>query len=231
MNTQLTMEPSQVLERPEAAIAETASGDDRALVAEAKSGRESAFGTLYERHRSKIYRVAFRILRNEQDAEDALQRSFQRAFTNLPRFREDASFSTWITRIVINEALMLLRQRRTKRALSENSDDGNGAHAAFDFPDFRPTPEQILVQTELRNAVTHAISKLRHNLRVVVLLREMQGLTSAETARRLGLTVGAVKARTFHARRHLRRHLERKLARTHAGLLIGARQQKGSADA
>src|SRR5215467_14859749 len=86
--------------------------DERLLVAQARSGHSGAFGALYERHKLKVYRTALRILRNQEDAEDAAQRSFQRAFTNLSRFRGDSTFSTWLTRIAINEALMILRQRR-----------------------------------------------------------------------------------------------------------------------
>lgn len=187
--------------------AKAASTDERLLVAQAKSGRSTAFGELYDRHRLKIYRTAFRILRNRQDAEDAVQRSFQRAFTNLCRFREDSTFSTWVTRIAINDALMLLRQRRAKTRLQENNDDTE-ATSVLDPADKGPTPEQAVVENELRVAVIHAISRLRKSLRIVALLRELQGLTSAETARRLGLTVSAVKARTFHARRYLRKYLE-----------------------
>jgi RNA polymerase sigma-70 factor, ECF subfamily len=165
-----------------------------------------AFGELYDRHRRKVYRTAFRILRNRQDAEDAVQRSFQRAFTNLCRFREDSTFSTWVTRIAINESLMMLRHRRADKAV-QGIDDTEGS-SVLDLADKGLTPEQALSENELRAAVIHAISHLREKLRTVVLLRELQGLTSAETARRLGLTVSAVKARTFHARRYLRKYLE-----------------------
>ena len=185
-------------------------GEERLLVAQAKSGDAGAFGELYERLRTRTYHVAFRILRNDHDAEDAVQRSFHRAFVNLSRFREDSGFSTWLTRIAINEALMMLRQRRPSTTLPENDNDAAGAHSSVDLSDDRPTPEQAMAQTELRSSVFHAISKLRHSLRVVVLLREIHGLTSAETARHLGLTVSAIKARTFLAKRLLRRHLENK---------------------
>jgi RNA polymerase sigma-70 factor, ECF subfamily len=222
MNAQHAIGVGARLERPHPFAAESPECDDRLLVADAKLGRTGAFGVLYERHHSKIYRTAFRILRNRQDAEDAVQRCFQRAFTNLTRFREDSTFLTWVTRIAINEALMLVRQRRPNKTLSEREDDGASSYSAFDLPDDRPTPEQVLAQTEVRDAVTHAISKLRHNLRIVVLLREVQGLTSAETARHLGLTVGTVKARIFHARRHLRRHLQRKLEGTRVSYSMGA---------
>jgi RNA polymerase sigma-70 factor, ECF subfamily len=196
--------------------AKAASTDERLLVAQAKSGRSSAFGELYELHRARIYHTVFRLLRNRQDAEDAVQRSFQRAFTNLCRFREDSTFSTWVTRIAINDALMLLRQRRANTRLQENNDDAE-APSVVDSADKGPTPEQALVENELRVAVIHAISRLHKSLRIVVLLRELLGLTSAETARRLGLTVSAVKARTFRARRSLRKYLELKYGAAGAG--------------
>jgi RNA polymerase sigma-70 factor, ECF subfamily len=183
--------------------------DERRLVTRAKSGHEDAFGELYERHRLKAYRTALRILRNQQDAEDAVQRGFQRALVNLQRFREDSTFSTWLTRIVINEALILLRQRHRREPLHENSVDAEQGGVGREIADGRPTPEEILCERERRATLQQAIGALRENLRVVVLHRELQGLTSAETARRLGLTVSAVKARTFHARRFLRKHLER----------------------
>jgi RNA polymerase sigma-70 factor, ECF subfamily len=192
------------------------SNDDRSLVAKAKSGHEDAFGELYVRHRLKAYRTALRILRNEQDSEDAVQRAFQRALMELKRFREDSTFSTWLTRIVINEALMLLRQRRTRAPRHNNNTDATQDDAAMNIPDRRPTPEQILCENESNTRLWKAIAGLRENLKVVVLHKEMQGLTSVETARRLGLSVSAVKARTFHARRSLREHLQRNNSRAGA---------------
>jgi RNA polymerase sigma-70 factor (ECF subfamily) len=207
MNVQ---EATPLTERRKGAQSGTVEGpstDERRLVTQAKSGSSTAFGELYDRHRLRLYHTAFRILRNRQDAEDAVQRSFQRAFTNLYRFREDSTFSTWVTRIAINDALMLLRQRRANRRLQENNDDTE-APSVLDSTDKGPTPEQALVENEMRVAVIRAISHLHKSLRIVVLLRELLGLTSAETARRLGLTVTAVKARTFRARRSLRKYLE-----------------------
>lgn len=196
------------LEGTPAVGGKNASTDELALVAEAKSGHSGAFGELYERNRMKLYRSAFRILRNPEDAEDAVQRSFQRAFTNIGRFREDSSFSTWMTRITINEALMLLRQRRVPCSLLQNEDANETWE--LDVADDRPTPDQALAEEELRSLVHQAIWRLRASLRSVILLRELQGLTTAETAQRLGLTVAAVKARLFHAKRHLARHLQQK---------------------
>jgi len=196
---------------PRAALRQSEKGvlrGDQALVLQAKSGHSGAFGELYERHRLKIYRSVLPILRNQQDAEDAVQQSFQHAFTNLHRFREESAFSTWVVRIAINEALMILRRRHVTTSALETNNDDVCATPLFDLVDEGPTPEQALAQKELRGLVTRAISRLRGKLRSVVLLRELQGLTSAETAQRLGLTISAVKGRTFHARRHLRRHLE-----------------------
>jgi RNA polymerase sigma-70 factor (ECF subfamily) len=184
--------------------------DELWLVAKAKSGHEDAFGELYKRHRLKAHRTALRILRNQQDAEDAVQRAFQRALVNLERFREDSTFSTWLTRIAINEALMLLRQRRTREPLLENRVDADQEYGDLDIADGGPTPEEVLCETERRAALLQAVGQLRENLRIIVLHRDLKGLTSAETAKLLGLAVSTVKARTFRARKVLRKHLERK---------------------
>jgi RNA polymerase sigma-70 factor, ECF subfamily len=189
------------------------SRDERWVVARAKSGHEDAFGELYELHRLKVYRTALRILRNQQDAEDAVQRAFQRALVNLERFREDSAFATWLTRIAINEALMLLRQRRGAQPLGENRPDEKERGGAVVVVDKRPTPEELLCEDERRAALLQAIGRLRENLRVVVLHRELKGLTCAETAQVLGLSVSAVKARALHAKRSLRKSLERKFQR------------------
>lgn len=199
--------------------ADAAMSEERRLVAKARSGCSSAFGALYERYRSRVYRTALRILRNPQDAEDAVQRSFQRAFTNLARFRGDSTFATWLTRVAINEALMLLRQRSANLRPLESGGDSGYELCLLNLMDKGPTPEEALAAKELRAAVTQAISHLRESLRTVVLLRELQGLTSAETARRLGLSAAAVKARVFHAKRYLRRHLERKLQTARTAVL------------
>ncbi len=199
MNVQDATPLTEIRERAHSGTGEAPSTDEQWLVTQAKSGSSTAFGELYDCHRLKIYHTAFRILRNRQDAEDATQRSFQRAFTNLGGFREDATF-------------MMLRHRRADKPVDGNNIDDTEGSSVLDLADKGLTPEQALAENELRAAVIHAISHLRENLRTVVLLRELGGLTSAETARRLGLTVPAVKARAFHARRFLRKHLDRRFA-------------------
>src|SRR5438046_5700451 len=104
----------------------------------------------------------------------------------------------------------MLRRRRVSTPLFETNNNDVNPTSAIGLPDDRPTPEQAFGEKESRAVVAHAICRLRKNLRTVALLRDLQGLSNAETARRLGLTVTAVKARTFHARRHLREHLEGK---------------------
>src|SRR5260370_13053582 len=115
--------------------------DEAWLVAKGKSGHEDAFGELYKRHQLRTYRTALRILRNQQDAEDAVQRAFQRALVNLERFREDSTFSTWLTRIAINEALMLLRKRRTREPLLENRVYAHQGDADLVIAAVGPPPE------------------------------------------------------------------------------------------
>lgn len=191
--------------------------DEHSLVAKAKSGHHEAFGELYKRYQLRTYRAALRILRNQHDAEDAVQRAFQQALVKLERFREDSAFSTWLTRIVINEALMMLRQRRLGEPLGGNRLGEEQRDRALVTVDKRPTPEQLLCENERHTALLQAIARLRGKLRVVVLYRELKGLTSAETAQLLGLSVTAVKARAFHARIVLRKSLERKF---HRGQLV-----------
>ena len=147
--------------------------DDHSLVARAKSGHDDAFGELYKRHKRNAHRAAHRILRNQQDAEDAVQSAFQRAHVNLQCFREDSTFSTWLTRIVINEALMLLRQRRKREPLRDNRVDASQVDDGVEIADCGPTPEEILCESERRATLRQAIAKLRQNLRVVVLHREL----------------------------------------------------------
>jgi RNA polymerase sigma-70 factor, ECF subfamily len=207
----------------------TDSHDDESwLVARAKSGHQDAFGELYQRYQLKSYRTALRILRHQQDAEDVVQRAFQRAFVSLEAFREDSTFSTWMTRVVINEALMVLRQRRMREPHHEGSVDTSQDDGGVQVADGRPTPEDVLCENEQRATLREAIAKLRKSLRVVVLHRDVEGLTSAETAELLGLSVSAVKARTFHARRFLKKHLERKLNRAS---LMNELQRKNAREA
>jgi RNA polymerase sigma-70 factor (ECF subfamily) len=123
-------------------------------------------------------------------------------------------------------SVALLLRRRTNTLFQENNIDDTEAPSVLDLADMGPTPEQALAETDRRTFVPQAISHLRESLRIVVLLRELEGLTSAETARRLGLTVSAVQARTFHARRCLRHNLERSYKAACSGFLIGTQNKE-----
>ena len=210
MNVQETAPLAEPREVAHGGTAGFTTTDDLLLVSQAKSVCSDAFGELYERHRLRIYHTVLRILGNRQDAEDAVQLSFKRAFRNVGRFRGDSTFSAWLTRIAINEALMHIRQRRASWPLSDNDSENVQTASALDPADEHPSPEQLLMRSELQTALLQAISHLRENIRSVIILKELQGLTCAETARRLGLTVSAVKARVFHGRRYLRKYLERR---------------------
>src|ERR1700722_20276755 len=122
--------------------------DESWLVARAKSGHEDAFGELYQRYQLKSYRTALRILRHQQDAEDVVQRAFQRAFVSLEAFREDSKIKNWLNCGVINEALMLLRKRLTRGPLHEGSVYCSRDEGGVEIADARPTPEEILCENE-----------------------------------------------------------------------------------
>src|SRR5215475_6768910 len=171
MNVHQIAAPTEPREAMHAGAPKLALIDESMVVSRAKSGCSYAFGELYERHRRTAYRTVYRILGNREDAEDTVQRSFQRAFIHLSRFRGDSRFSTWLTRIAINEALMLLRQRRTFTPLTDGDIESAQTAPLLCSSDEHPSPEQLVMRSELQRTVLHAISKLRGNLRSVVLLR------------------------------------------------------------
>ena len=193
--------------------------DEAGLVATAKSGNSEAFGELYQRYHRRLYATAFRILHNREDAEDAVQQSFQHALANLSRFREDARFPTWLTRIVINEALLLIRYRRKFREPSDAAEGQGVEEVLAERADGAPTPEKWCADQEVQVAVRNAISSLRSRLRRAVVLRDLDGCSIAETARKLSISVPALKARIHRARRHMRRHIERRHTAGHTAFL------------
>ena len=177
---------------------------DEELVAATKDGDELAFETLVKRHQRRIFALAFRYTRIREDAEDIVQETFQKAFVHLQKFEGKSSFSTWATRIAINQALMLLR---TRRALHEVPvDDSSGDHGTTpspDLADISPDPEATYLQKEKAQIVSTAIRRLRPGMRRAVELRELAELSTRETAGLMGLSVAAIKTRLFHARKEL----------------------------
>ena len=178
---------------------------DEGLVAATKRGDAPAFGELVIRHRRKVVSVAQRITNNREDAEDVAQESFHKAFLHLDAFQEESRFSTWLTRIAMNEAFMLLRRRRgIVEVLPENPDDGMRSHWEA-FVDRSPNPEESYLQRERTEFLAEAINRLGSKVRTTMLLRGMEERSVKETARILGTSIAAVKARVFQGRRKLRR--------------------------
>ena len=189
-----------------------ATADDGVLVAAAKVGDTEAFAILVERHQQRILACAMRIAGNQQDAEDAVQHSLHKAFTYLPKFEGRSAFSTWFTRIAINEALMLRRKNRTLREISIDGLQGSEEAApALEIPDSSPGPESSYFQREQQELLSAAMRELRPNLRQAIELRDLRELSVRETARITGLSIAAVKGRLFHARRQLREALRRNI--------------------
>lgn len=183
---------------------------DHAFALAAQRGDERAFGILFERYQHKIFAVALRYTRVPEDAEDIVQQTFQKAFIHLHQFAGKSSFSTWLTRIAVNEALMLLRRGRTLREVPiDDSSDDETANNSLEIADSGPDPEANYLKREETQALSEAIGKLRAGPRTAIELRELAELSTQETARRLGLSVAATKARVFHGRRKLRKTLQR----------------------
>jgi RNA polymerase sigma-70 factor (ECF subfamily) len=188
----------------------TLAGDESLLVSEAKAGNYAAFEELVNRYEKKIYRLGINITGNAEDAEDVLQEAFLKAFEHLPEFREDSRFYTWIVRIAVNEALMKLRKRRTRREVAiEDSEDEDGEVLVREFADWKPNPEQEYARAELEGILQGAVRALPPGFRTVFYLRDVEGLSTEETAELLNLSVGAVKARLFRARLRLREELSK----------------------
>jgi RNA polymerase sigma-70 factor, ECF subfamily len=180
---------------------------DGMLVAAAKCGDTQAFEELVLRHKQRALAAAQRITNNREDAEDVVQESFHKAFLHLDAFQEKSRFSTWLTRIAMNEAFMLLRRRRgVFEVLPENPDDGVKS-ASEAFVDQSPNPEESCSQRERTQLLTEAINRLGPTIRTAIFLRDIEERSIKETAQILGASVTAVKARIFQGRRKLRRTL------------------------
>jgi RNA polymerase sigma-70 factor (ECF subfamily) len=183
---------------------------DEELVAAAKKGDEGAFETLFNRHQRRIFLLAFRYTRVREDAEDIVQQTFQKAFLHLQKFEGKSSLSTWLTRIAINQALMLLRSRRGLReVLIDDSSGDEEATFARELADASPDPEASYLQREKTQILSAAMRQLRPGMRKAIELRELGELSNRDTAAHMGVSIGTVKARVFHARRKLAKALRR----------------------
>ena len=177
---------------------------DEALVKRAQQGDALAFDELVRRYTNVVYRILYKILRHDQDTEDALQDTFVSAYRALPRFRQDARFSTWIYRIATNAALMKARARRTNLVSLDQPSDENVAATIRDLPDWSATPDEEILTGETREVMEEAISALPTEQRAAFVLHDIQNLSSRETAEAMGITVSAVNSRLHRARIFLR---------------------------
>ena len=176
------------------------------LVGDARRGRPEAFEALWQALTPRLYKTAFRITRNAEDAEDAVQNSLLSAFVHIKAFRGDSAFSTWLTRIVMNSALMIRRKNLNDLQLSSDEPGFTGEWALrLQIPDRSPNPEQNYVQRERETIVRQAVRRLNPRMQSVVEMAQLKELPLKETARVLDISVAAAKGRLFHARAALRK--------------------------
>src|SRR3954453_1567964 len=190
------------------------SDPDTELVQSAKRGDICAFEELVRKYDRKLFRIALSITHNIEDAQEVVQSAFFKAYTNLDRFEANARFLTWLTRITVNESLTKLRRLRGQsHEISFDSENSNGEPVPFDLPDWRPNPEQLYSHSEFRELLRKTLDELSPALRVVFVLRDMQGLSYDETAAVLKLEMTAVKSRLYRARLQLRERLSNYFSR------------------
>jgi RNA polymerase sigma-70 factor (ECF subfamily) len=183
--------------------------DEPLLVAAAKSGDISAFETLVGRYEHKIFRLTQNITQNREDAEDAMQEAFLKAYEHLGEFQGNSRFYTWLVRIAVNQALMKLRKRRPNQiSLDEEVNTGEDM-VPREVEDWGPSPEERYEQTELAQILSTVVGELEPGFRIVFQLRDIEELSTEETAEALGLSVPAVKSRLLRARLKLRQKLNR----------------------
>jgi RNA polymerase sigma-70 factor (ECF subfamily) len=191
-------------------VSSQAGVDESTLVAQSRQGDTVAFGELVRRYEAKIFRLGQHVTQNREDAEDVLQETFMKAYEHLDQFQGNSKFYTWIVRIAVNQALMKLRRRKTDKSVSldENIDTGEDTIvrevAAWD-----EDPEQRFSREELGGILDTAVESLEPPYRSVFVLRDIEELSTEETADALGLSIPAVKSRLLRARLQLREKLTR----------------------
>jgi RNA polymerase sigma-70 factor, ECF subfamily len=180
--------------------------DDLDLVHAIQSGEVSAFDQLVGRYDLKLLRIAQNVTHNREDSQDTVQESFLKALQHLSEFRGDSQFSTWLFRITVNQALMKLRKRRTTIGLSlDEAFRADENLLPREVADGAPNPEELYRTSELRDILIEALQELRPILRKVFVLRELEELSTVQTAEALDLSTAAVKTRLSRARRQVRK--------------------------
>jgi len=173
------------------------------------AGEKDLFYELIRPYERGVFLAAASILGNDADAEDAAQEAFLKAYRNLDRFRQESKFSTWLIQIAINDARMKLRKdrRHLYKALDAGQEISEGEYIPIDFADWREIPSEALEQSELREALNKALNSLPEKYRTVLILRDVQQMSVAETAKVLGISEDNVKTRTSRARLQMRDRL------------------------
>jgi len=184
--------------------------EELVLVNAAKAGDVGAFEELVRRYDRNVFRIAQHITQNREDAEDVVQDAFLKAYENLPQFQGQSKFYTWLVRIAVNEALMKLRRRRPERMVSLDEEVRTEEDSMpREIADWSPNPEQQYNQAELKDILGKTIQGLPASFRTVFVLRDVEGLSTEETAEALNLSIPAVKSRLLRARLQLRERLNK----------------------
>jgi RNA polymerase sigma-70 factor, ECF subfamily len=188
--------------------------DEAQLVAAAQGGDITAFETLVGRYERKIFRLAQNITQNREDAEDTMQEAFLKAYQHLNEFQGNSRFYTWLVRIAVNQALMKLRKRRPNQVSLDEEIETGEESMPREVEDWGPSPEDRYEQSELGTILTDTIAELDPPFRIVFQLRDIEELSTEETAEALGLSVPAVKSRLLRARLKLRQKLNKYFKRS-----------------
>lgn len=188
--------------------------DDLDLVHASKNGDVAAFEQLVKRYDRKLLRIAQSVTHNAEDSQDAVQEAFLKAFQNLGQFREESQFSTWLIRITLNQSLMKLRKQGAIKDVSLDEDfQADGNTPPMEVIDWAPNPEQLYWASELRDILIKALEELSPILRTVFVLRDIEGVSTDQTAEVLNLSHTAVKARLWRGRLQLRERLNKYFAK------------------
>lgn len=191
-------------------VTSQAGTDESVLLAQSREGDTRAFAELVRRYEGKIFRLAQHITQNREDAEDVLQETFMKSYEHLDQFKGDSKFYTWIVRIAVNQALMKLRRRKTDKSVSLDEQIDTGEDTIVrEIAAWDEDPEQRFSREELGSILDRAIQSLEPPYRSVFVLRDIDELSTEETAEALGLSVPAVKSRLLRARLQLREKLTR----------------------
>jgi RNA polymerase sigma-70 factor (ECF subfamily) len=188
--------------------------DESALIAQSREGDAEAYGQLVRRYQGKIFRLAQHITQNREDAEDVLQETFLKAYEHLDQFQGNSKFYTWIVRIAVNQSLMKLRRRKNDKSVSmDDAIDTGEDMIVREIAAWDENPEERLSREEVGGILDSAIESLEPPYRSVFVLRDIEELSTEDTAEALGLSVPAVKSRLLRARLQLREKLTRQFKR------------------